>query len=49
MANSDWASGWRAFIEGAMEQGALAADTVMNEIGILGANPSSDPVRNSSL
>jgi len=38
MANSDWASGWRAFIEGAMEQGALAADTVMNEIGILGAN-----------
>ena len=38
MANSDWASGWRAFIEGAMEQGALAADAVMNEIGILGAN-----------
>ena len=49
MANSDWASGWRAFIEGAMEQGALAADTVMNEIGILGANPPSDPVRVSSL
>lgn len=39
MANADWASGWRAFIEGAMEQGALAADTVMNEIGIQGANP----------
>ena len=38
MANSDWASGWRAFIEGAMEQGALAADIVMDEVGILGAN-----------
>ncbi|KAJ9629242.1 hypothetical protein H2204_008882 [Knufia peltigerae] len=38
MANSDWASGWRAFIEGAMEQGALAADTAMDEVGILGAN-----------
>ncbi|KAJ5109610.1 hypothetical protein N7532_002255 [Penicillium argentinense] len=49
MANSDWASGWRAFIEGAMEQGALAADTVMNEIGILGANPSSDPERDARL
>lgn len=36
MANSDWAYGWRAFIEGAMEQGALAADTVMNEVGIEG-------------
>lgn len=38
MANSDWASGWRAFIEGAMEQGALAADIVMEEVGIQGAN-----------
>ncbi|KAK4500006.1 hypothetical protein PRZ48_008192 [Zasmidium cellare] len=38
MANADWASGWRAFIEGAMEQGALAADTVMEEVGIRGAN-----------
>lgn len=36
MANSDWASGWRAFIEGAMEQGGLAADTVLNELGPLG-------------
>lgn len=44
MANADWASGWRAFIEGAMEQGALAADTVMDEVGILGANPA--PVAN---
>ncbi|KAK2601155.1 hypothetical protein N8I77_010625 [Diaporthe amygdali] len=42
MANSDWASGWRAFIEGAMEQGALAADAAMNEVGILGANSSRD-------
>lgn len=41
MANSDWASGWRAFIEGAMEQGALAADALMDEVGTLGANPSS--------
>lgn len=38
MANSDWASGWRAFIEGAMEQGALAADVVMSEVGARGAN-----------
>ena len=38
MANSDWASGWRAFIEGAMEQGALAADVVMEDVGIFGAN-----------
>lgn len=38
MANSDWASGWRAFIEGAMEQGALAADMVLDEVGIQGAN-----------
>lgn len=38
-ANADWANGWRSFIEGAMEQGALAADIVMNEVGILGANP----------
>ena len=38
MANSDWASGWRAFIEGAMEQGALAADTVMEEVGVRGAH-----------
>ena len=41
MASSDWASGWRAFIDGAMEQGALAADAVMEEIGVLGANPTS--------
>ncbi|KAH7183755.1 hypothetical protein BKA60DRAFT_475203, partial [Fusarium oxysporum] len=39
MANADWASGWRGFIEGAMEQGAIAADSVLNEVGILGANP----------
>ncbi|CAI7606459.1 unnamed protein product [Penicillium pancosmium] len=49
MANADWASGWRAFIEGAMEQGALAADTVMNEIGILGANSPNDPEREARL
>ncbi|KAI9901382.1 hypothetical protein N3K66_003199 [Trichothecium roseum] len=41
MANSDWANGWRAFIEGAMEQGATAADTVMSELGVQGANPPS--------
>lgn len=38
-ANADWANGWRSFIEGAMEQGALAGETVMNEVGLLGANP----------
>lgn len=38
MANADWAHGWRSFIEGAMEQGGLAADIVMREIGIVGAN-----------
>jgi len=38
MANSDWAHGWRSFIEGAMEQGAIAGDTVMQELGIRGAN-----------
>ena len=38
MANADWASGWRAFIEGAMEQGALAADRVLDELGPLGVN-----------
>ncbi|KAE8152347.1 hypothetical protein BDV25DRAFT_170488 [Aspergillus avenaceus] len=43
MASADWASGWRSFIEGAMEQGALAADTVLNEVGVLGANTESHP------
>lgn len=38
MANADWASGWRSFIEGACEQGALAADAVMREVGVTGAN-----------
>lgn len=38
MANADWASGWRSFIEGACEQGTLAADVVMSEVGITGAN-----------
>ena len=49
MANSDWASGWRAFIEGAMEQGARAADTVMSEVGILGANPAPGSYKRDSL
>lgn len=39
MANADWAHEWISFIEGAMEQGALAADIVLNEVGVLGANP----------
>ncbi|KAJ5492060.1 Flavin amine oxidase [Penicillium expansum] len=38
MANSDWASGWRGFIEGALEQGALAAGTVLDEIDVSSAN-----------
>lgn len=37
-ANADWANGWRSFIEGAMEQGAMAAETAMNEIGLSGCN-----------
>lgn len=41
MANTDWASGWRSFIEGAMEQGAIAADVALNELGINGAHPAS--------
>lgn len=28
MANSDWAQGWRGFIDGAIEQGARAASTI---------------------
>lgn len=39
MASADWAHGWRSFIEGAVEQGALAANVVMEELGVLGANP----------
>jgi hypothetical protein len=35
MANADWAFGWKGFIEGAIEQGALAADIVLNEVGNL--------------
>lgn len=42
MANADWANGWRSFIEGAMEQGGIAADIVMNEIGIQGANTAAE-------
>ncbi|KAI0414619.1 hypothetical protein F5X98DRAFT_365675 [Xylaria grammica] len=49
MANADWAFGWKGFIEGAVEQGALAADTILNEIGILGANPSPIPYNSSKL
>ena len=50
MANADWASGWRAFIEGAMEQGALAADAVLDQIGVVGANfPVSQPQQNSKI
>ena len=39
MASADWASGWRSFIEGAIEQGSLAANTAMDELGVRGANP----------
>ncbi|OJI87199.1 hypothetical protein ASPTUDRAFT_64499 [Aspergillus tubingensis CBS 134.48] len=39
MASADWAHGWRSFIEGAVEQGALAANVIMEELGVLGANP----------
>lgn len=44
MASADWASGWRSFIEGAIEQGTLAANTVMNELGVSGANRAPGPL-----
>lgn len=31
-ANSDWALGWRSFIDGAIEEGTRAAATVKNEL-----------------
>ncbi|KAH8688513.1 hypothetical protein BGZ61DRAFT_353207 [Ilyonectria robusta] len=32
-ASADWAHGWRAFIDGAIEQGALNAKEVLNQLG----------------
>lgn len=48
MANADWAHGWKGFIEGAIEQGALAADTVLNEVGVRGANLASGEYQRES-
>lgn len=31
-ASADWANGWRAAIDGAMEQGCLAAQEVVAEV-----------------
>lgn len=31
-ANSDWAVGWRSFIDGAIEEGTRAAVTVIEEL-----------------
>jgi monoamine oxidase len=31
-ASADWAHGWRAFIDGALEQGFLNALEVLNEL-----------------
>lgn len=31
-ASADWAHGWRAFIDGAIEQGALNAKEVLNHL-----------------
>lgn len=31
-ANSDWAVGWRSFIDGAIEEGTRAALAVINEL-----------------
>lgn len=31
-ANSDWAVGWRSFIDGAIEEGTRAAMTVKDEL-----------------
>ena len=30
-ANSDWASGWRGFIDGAIDRGGLAAKKVLDD------------------
>lgn len=30
-ASADWAHGWRAAIDGALEQGSLAAQTIVGE------------------
>lgn len=30
-ASADWAHGWRAAIDGALEQGSLAAQTIITE------------------
>lgn len=32
-ANSDWAIGWRSFIDGAIEEGTRAALAVRNDLG----------------
>ena len=32
-ANSDWALGWRSFIDGAIEEGTRAARVVLEELG----------------
>ncbi|KAE8152943.1 hypothetical protein BDV25DRAFT_169716 [Aspergillus avenaceus] len=34
-ANSDWAVGWRSFIDGAIEEGTRAAKTVTDELRVL--------------
>lgn len=44
MASADWASGWRSFIEGAIEQGTLAANAAMSELGVSGANRAPGPL-----
>ncbi|KAJ5272387.1 hypothetical protein N7478_007512 [Penicillium angulare] len=31
-ASADWANGWRAFIDGALEQGFLNAQNLLNEL-----------------
>lgn len=31
-ANSDWAVGWRSFIDGAIEEGTRAAVTILGEL-----------------
>lgn len=38
-ASADWANGWRAAIDGALEQGAFAAQEIVAEIKKLSQPP----------
>jgi hypothetical protein len=48
-ANSDWAVGWRGFIDGAIEEGTRAAMTVKEDPGALGKLVFAPVVKDQSL